>query len=347
MWDTKESDRRAQSVQPESRTPAVMTARKQDAGSAKTNAGRAPVPTTSSFGSNIDYAKEREAIEQAIINFYNFARHSSEIRLAPHLKYTYWGLEIDEINLVTVKNVHGKEVDVSAEYVASPNFGNWAVKFDRKSRFLLKKNNGSYFVVKMWADRENDLRARSDRNSESRIPAAAPVDLVAAAKRGTERATTRKAERAPAPIPHDPTIDYAKDRAAIEQAISDYYFLAGHLDDVSDDPNDYYYGSEIFDFARVTVQKVDGNEIDVLAEFLASSNSDYGAVSLSRKSRFLLRKQAGILHGHQDVERRGRVISAPACQTCAAHYKPDIAAYHHDIPASEPVKIKKLSALAQ
>ena len=287
MWDTKESDLRAASERKsEGRAPAISTARKQDAGAAKTSPESAPATTTSPSGRTIDYAKDRTAIEQAIRDYYDFARHSNEIRLAPHLKYTYWGLEIDEINRVTVKNIRGNEVDVSAEYVASSTFSLWTGKLYRKSRFLLRKDDGSFFVIKMWDDEENSLRARSDQKPESHAPA-----MSTARKHDAERSKSNP-ESAPAvatSLPHS-TINYAKDRAEIELAISDYYFLTGHLDEDAEFANDIYYGSEIVDFHSVAVQKIDGNEVDVLVEYLAAADSNYGAVSLKRKSRFLLRK---------------------------------------------------------
>ena len=280
MWDTKENDLRASSERkPESRAPSTTTARKRDAGTTKPNAERTRSPITPSSIETIDYTKDRTAIEQAIIDFYFLAHHQ--------LYEKYSTLEIHDLSRLTVHRIDGDEIDVSAEYLASSSF--WtspAPRLHRQSRFLLRKENGAFIVLRMWDTRESTTHAASQRIPESRLPKVltARKDDTGSAKPNVETLPVRP------PTFSGSTIDYEKDRAAIELAISDFYFLTGHLDEDADYANDNYYGSEIFDFRSVTVQKIDGNEVDVLVEFLAAADSNYGAVSLERKSRFLLRK---------------------------------------------------------
>lgn len=95
------------------------------------------------------------------------------------------------------------------------------------------------------------------------------------------------------PLPPDSKINFAKDREAIEVAISDYYFNGGYSNDILESEHDDFYGMQMDRIRDVSVQKIAGNRIDVLAEYSASSNSTVGSIGLRRKSRFLLKKENG------------------------------------------------------
>jgi DNA-binding SARP family transcriptional activator len=93
--------------------------------------------------------------------------------------------------------------------------------------------------------------------------------------------------------PSDMKINFKKERDAVAQAISDYYFIGGYSNDIPDSAYDSVHGMEISRISSLTVQKIYSRRIEVMAEYVATSGSNHGSASMKRKSRFLLRKENG------------------------------------------------------
>lgn len=93
-----------------------------------------------------------------------------------------------------------------------------------------------------------------------------------------------------APLPPGSIIDFEKDRPKIKQAIMDYYDQGGYDNDIPDSAYDMH-GMEIARLKSLTVQEINGNQLEVSAEYVATSGSALGSPSMPRRSRFLLRKE--------------------------------------------------------
>jgi len=88
------------------------------------------------------------------------------------------------------------------------------------------------------------------------------------------------------------TIDYAKDRDSIKQAIFDYYDVYGHGDDKTDHPKPSLLATVMRDVGQVSVERIQGNEVEVSVEYIASTFSGLNETN-PRKARFRLKKQRG------------------------------------------------------
>lgn len=108
----------------------------------------------------------------------------------------------------------------------------------------------------------------------------------------SSKTETKKIAAAKPPSPGS-IIKIAADRESIKDAISDYYFNGGYSNDLLDHEHDEFYGMQMDRITGITVQNIMRNEIDVSAEYSASSIAQGGSLGLRRKTRFRLRKKGG------------------------------------------------------
>ncbi len=216
----------------------------------------------------IDFERDRETIEQAIFDYYYMYGYPNEKTDNVHL--WFYGTVMREINQVTVDRIHGSEVDVSAEYIASGNLG--MNRLQRRARFRLEKQDESISVVKMWGVEIVEMDAGKPKKEPG---ATERKGIVVIGSNSAGRATDQDAAR----------------RDAIVAAVTDYFFVKGYPSEGTGYGRDIFYGWEVPGVRLVAIRKTRDGVVDALVEAVASVVDNYQAPEGFRRVWVRLRDQ--------------------------------------------------------
>lgn len=137
------------------------------------------------------------------------------------------------------------------------------------------------------------VRVKTPASAESSDYGANPVVTSTAVQRKPAAEPPKTDVALATPKRMDPASVTGEDREAMKIAIEDYYYKGGYDEDVLESEHDSFYGMQMDDIRRLTIQSIVGDRFEVVAEYTASATSRAGSVGLERRSNFLLRKRAG------------------------------------------------------